>query len=33
VRQYFSARRQGIKHIPWEKTDHAVKDNRLDEAA
>ena len=33
VRQFVSARRQGITHIPWEKTDHAVKERRLEEAA
>lgn len=26
IRQFFFARRQGIKHIPWEKTDHAGKE-------
>lgn len=33
MRQYFFARRQGIKHIPWEKTDHAVSQREDNKAA
>ena len=33
INQFFTARRQGITHIPWEKTEHAVKDRGVNHAA
>lgn len=33
VRQFWNARRQGVKNIPWEKTAHAVKQRQMEKAA